>query len=362
MYSPTGFLLKGKPVQNQCRRLNYNTYATGANPLTNRQPRLSFILVVYNMQRQAMNTLYSLSARHQQNVDACDYEIIVVENASASTLVEADVLALGDNFRYFLRHESSQSPVGAINFGFSQIRAANICLMIDGARMVTPRVVEYALMGCTADIDALIAVPGYSLGWQDQRFNIEAAYDETAEMALLSSINWQQNGYRLFDIATISGANPNGCMNPLMECNCVITSAKNFAAIGGANPDFQLPGGGSINLHIFRQLGMLPASRHYFVMAGEGSFHQFHGGITTAQWSDLDEVLESHRKQLHSYWGNHFHSLRREAMLLGAVGSHAQKFLHFSSLKAKKRLGRLERHGQQPWPDDPHIDQYKFDY
>ncbi len=325
-------------------------------------PRLSFIVVVYNMPRQAMNTLYSLSAHYQRNVREQDYEIVVVENRSSRTLLEADILALGNNFRYFLRDETSQSPVGALNFGFEQTRGNNICLMIDGARMVTPRVVEFALAGIAADSDALIAVPGYSLGWQDQRFNIEADYNETVEIALLAATNWQQNGYRLFDIATISGANPNGCMNPLMECNCVITSAKNFSAIGKANPDFQLPGGGSINLHIFRQLGLLPESRHYFVMAGEGSFHQFHGGITTAQWSDLDEVLESHRKQLHSYWDNTFHSLRRESMLLGAVGSHAQKFLQFASHKSRKRLGRLEKHGQQPWPDDPQKTAMKFDY
>lgn len=326
------------------------------------QPHLSFIVVVYNMQRQAMNTLYSLSARHQRNVSEQDYEIVVVENRSVNTLSEPDVLALGNNIRYFLRDETSQSPVGAINFGFAQARGNNICLMIDGARMVTPRVAEYGLMAIKADSDALVAVPGYSLGWQDQHHHLDAAYDESVEMELLAATNWQQNGYRLFDIATISGANPNGCMNPLMECNCVMTSARNFAAIGGANPDFQLPGGGSINLHIFRQLGLLPDSRYYFVMAGEGSFHQFHGGITTAQWSDLEEVLESHRKQLHSYWGNKFHSLRREPILLGATGSQSQKFLQFSSQKAKKRLGRLERHGQQPWPDDPHIDQYKLDY
>ncbi|HSC75790.1 MAG TPA: glycosyltransferase family A protein [Pseudomonadales bacterium] len=330
--------------------------------MTDNSPRLSFIVVVYNMQRQAMNTLYSLSARHQRNVREQDYEIIVVENNSASTLSEVDVLALGNNIRYFLRNETSQSPVGAINFGAAQARGNNICLMVDGARMVTPRVVEYGLMAIAADSDALVAVPGYSLGWQDQHHHLDAAYDEQVEMALLAETNWQQNGYRLFDIATISGANPNGCMNPLMECNCVMTSARNFAAIGGANPDFQLPGGGSINLHIFRQLGLLPDSRHYFVMAGEGSFHQFHGGITTAQWSDLEEVLESHRKQLHSYWENTFHSLRREPMLLGACESHAQKFLQFASQKSQKRLRRLERHGQQPWPDDPRIEQYKFDY
>ncbi len=325
-------------------------------------PRLSIIVIVYRMRRQAMNTLYSLSTHYQRNVQADDYEVIVVENQSSQTLDEQEVLALGSPFRYFLRHESSQSPVGAINFGFEQCRAANIGLMIDGARMLTPRVLEYALMAQHIDKDALVAVPGYSLGWQDQRYHRESAYSETVEQQLLAQTHWQQNGYRLFDIATISGANPNGCMTPLMECNCVFTSADNFKRIGCANMDFQLPGGGSINLHIFRQLGLLPQSRHYFVTPGEGSFHQFHGGITTAQWDDLDEVLESHRKQLHSYWGGKFHSLRREAMLLGAVGSHAQKFLHFASHKAKKRLDRLEKHAQLPWQDDSDMQVKKLDY
>jgi len=325
-------------------------------------PLLSFVVVVYNMPRQAMNTLYSLSAAHQQNSDERDYEIIVVENQSNNNLIADEVSALKGNFRYFLRQETSQSPVGAINFGLEQAGANHICLMVDGARMVTPRVVEYALMAIRANTNALIAVPGYSLGWQDQHHNIDAQYDETQEIALLAACQWQQNGYRLFDIATISGANPNGFMNPLMECNCVIASARHFTAIGGANTDFQLPGGGSINLHMFRQLGLLPDSTPYFLMSGEGSFHQYHGGITTSQWHDLAEVLESHRKQLHSYWGGHFHSLRREPLLLGAATSHAQPFLKFSSQKSQKRLGRLERHGQQPWPDTPNNAQHSLDY
>ncbi|MEZ5436418.1 MAG: hypothetical protein R3E67_07915 [Pseudomonadales bacterium] len=46
------------------------------------KPKLSFVVVVYNMPRQAMNTLYSLSARHQRNIVESDYEIIVIENSS----------------------------------------------------------------------------------------------------------------------------------------------------------------------------------------------------------------------------------------------------------------------------------------
>lgn len=326
------------------------------------KPKLSFVVVVYNMPRQAMNTLFSLSAKYQRNITEEDYEILVVENQSDNNLTSEKISELGNNFRYFLRQETSQSPVGAINFGLAQAKADHICLMVDGARMLTPRVVEYALMAIHTNANALIAVPGYSLGWQDQHHHIDAQYGEAQEIALLNACQWQHNGYRLFDIATISGANPNGFMNPLMECNCVIASAGHFAAIGGANSDFQLPGGGSINLHMFRQLGLLPESTPYFLMAGEGSFHQYHGGITTSQWHDLAEVLESHRKQLHSYWGGHFHSLRREPLLLGSATSHAQRFLKFSSQKSKKRLGRLERHGQQPWPDTPNNPKHSLDY
>jgi glycosyltransferase involved in cell wall biosynthesis len=320
-------------------------------------PRLSIIVIVYNMARQAMNTLYSLSADYQRNVRADDYEVIVVENSSGHNLDPDAVAALNGQFRYFLREEkTSQSPVGAINFGFSQARGAGIGLMIDGARMVTPRILDFALQAQRMDPDALVAVPGYNLGIQDQRFHRDTGHNENVEQQLLEGIQWQQNGYRLFDIASIGGANPKGFFHPLMECNCVFTSAYCLQAVGGANMDFQLPGGGSINLHLYRQLGLHKNTQRYFLMPGEGSFHQFHGGITTAQWDDLDEVLESHRRQLHSYWPGGFHSLRREPILLGAANSHAQHFLHYSARFARQRFSRLKKHDKPCWADDNRLD------
>lgn len=326
------------------------------------KPKISIIVVVYKMARQAMNTLYSLSVDYQRNVCADDYEVIVVENNSGHNMDENAIAQLNGNFRYFLRNELSQSPVGAINFGFEKARGTSICLMIDGARMVTPRILEFALQAHAINPDALVSVPGYNLGTQDQRFHKENQHDEIIEQQLLEKIHWKNNGYRLFDVASIGGANPKGFFHPLMECNCVFTSAANFERIGRANPDFQLPGGGSINLHIYRQLGLLAQSRYYFLMIGEGSFHQFHGGITTAQWDDLDEVLESHRKQLHSYWEGGFHSLRREPMLLGAVNSHAQHYLHFSAKQAKQRFARLRKHDKLVWADDNATDAQQLNY
>lgn len=316
--------------------------------------KLSVLVIAYKMPRQALNTIYSLSAHHQKNIHESDFEIVVVENESSHNLNEQDVVALGNNIRYYRRKESSASPCAAVNFGLAKCTGKSIGLMIDGARMVTPRILEYALLAQHADADSLLAIPGYNLGPQEHQYHLDIGYTEEVEKKLLEQTHWQHNGYRLFDIANISGANDKGIFHPLLESNCMFSSAKNFERIGGANEEFDLPGGGSINLHMFRQLGMLKQARHYFIAPGEGSFHQFHGGITTQQASDREEVLESHRKQLHSYWEDEFHALRREPILLGSVGSHAQKFLHQSAAMGKKRFNWITRgnNARHPWLDD----------
>lgn len=314
--------------------------------------KLSIVVVVYRMPRQAMNTLYSLSRHYQQNLQGLDYEVIVVENDSGQNLDATAVQQLGSEFRYCLRKESSQSPVPAINFGLSVSEGTHICLMIDGARMLSPRALEYIQMGCRAARHSLVAVPGYSLGWQDHHFNLDAQYDEQVEQQLLREINWQQNGYRLFDIAIPSGANSHGIFNPFMECNCITSSRENFEKIGGADTQFMLPGGGSVNLHMYRQLGLISRGSPLFVIGGEGSFHQYHGGVTTSQWQDLEAVLQSHREQLHAQWPNRFSSLSREPTLLGNSHSHALTIFNYSSHRAFKRGNRLSKQKSPLWPDD----------
>jgi glycosyltransferase involved in cell wall biosynthesis len=322
--------------------------------MSKKNPKISIVVVVYKMPRQAMNTIYSLSIHHQKNVREEDFEILVIENSSSENLDEVAVTGIGNNIYYFRREESSASPCRAINFGLEKCSGKSICLMIDGARMVTPRILEYALLAQNAEADSLMAVPGYNLGPREHQYHLDTGYNEAAEQTLLTKTHWKSNGYRLFDIANISGANDKGIFHPLLESNCMFSSAKNFERIGGANEEFDLPGGGSINLHMFRQLGMLKQSRLYFVTPGEGSFHQFHGGITTQQITDRDEVLESHRQQLHSYWNDGFHALRREPLLLGAVGSHAQHHLHQSAMMSKKRFNWITRgnNARHPWLDD----------
>ena len=315
------------------------------------KPFISFVVIAYKMKRQAMNTLYSLSKEYQKNVSMLPYEVIVVENHSNSNLDPDEIGMLHGDYRYFLLNEKTESPAMAINYGINSSRGNHICLMIDGARMATPRIVEYASMALKASHHSLVAVPGYNLGPQQHHLHIQKQYTEFEEIQLLENSRWKENGYRLFDIASIGDANANGIMSPLLESNCFFSSTENFQRIGGANEDFNLPGGGSLNLHMFRQIGMLPGIQ-YFLLPGEGTFHQFHGGITTSEDPEREAVLESHRKQLHSYWGGNFHSLRKEPVLIGSVTSHAMRYLKYSSRKAQIRGRRRLNQNHRLWPDD----------
>jgi hypothetical protein len=323
-------------------------------------PRLSIIIVVYNMPRQAMNTLSTLAVPFQKNVHIDDYEVIVIENRSAHTLNADDVHDLGNNFHYFLRDESSVSPVPAVNFGFGKARGELIGLIIDGARMVTPRVVEYALLAFQLTKHALVMVPGYHLGEQDQKFHLDSGHTEEKEIVKLQELHWQENGYRLFQYAAWSSSNQRGYLQPMQECSCVFASAKNFAAIGYADTRFDLPGGGSINLHIYRSLGLLPHSQ-LFVLPGEGSFHQFHGGVTTQQFRDNDarqHLLKKFDQQLDDIWGGQFKALTREPMMLGAVTRWAQPFLIKTSELASTRFARLTQNKKLFWDDDVGFDHF----
>lgn len=315
------------------------------------KPLLSVIVVGYKMSRQLANTLFTLSSGYQLGVSEHDYEVIVVENSSNENFDESILPALGGNFHFFRREETGQTPVPAVNFAFEQCRADTIGLIIDGARMVTPRVIQYALMAARLSTHSLTLVPGYHLGHQEQQFNLSKGYDEEAEKRLLETVDWRHNGYELFDIATISGANPNGYLQPIMECNCLFASAESFSAIGYADERFTLRGGGAINLHMFRSLGMLKESK-VVVLPGEGSFHQYHGGVTTSEYAGLDDQHAAYSSQLQSIWNNEFHSLRREPILLGAVTHWAQPYMQLSLKKAKKRFFRSRAQGVRLWEDD----------
>lgn len=316
-----------------------------------RKPRLSIIVIAYDMQRQALNTLRSLASDYQEEVDARDYEVIVVENRSARTLDAEAIAALPGNFRYFLRDEPGVSPAAAINFAFSQARGRYIGLLIDGARMVTPGVIKHAFLAFRMNEDALVVVPGFHLGTQNQQYHLTNGYSEEKETELLQSVSWPQKGYGLFDIACWSPGNPRGPLQPFMECNCLLVKAELFREIGQADERFQCPGGGMLNLDIYRRLAMHPRTQ-LVVLAGEGSFHQLHGGVTTSESDRREHILQRQREEYLSIRVQPYRSPTVEPLLLGQFKWPAMRFLEKSAEWAQTRFQRLSDDGRDPFADE----------
>jgi hypothetical protein len=304
-------------------------------------PKVSVVVIVHAMRRQAMNTLHSLSAGYQQGVAPEDYEVVVVENRSADTLDPAEVAALPGRFRYLLRDEPGVSPAAAINAGIALARGEVVGLMIDGARLVTPGVLGLVLMAGRIDAGAVVAVPGYQIGRMVQ--HLDPTHDEATDRALLAQAGWPASGYGVFRVSSISWANRSGWLRPFMECNCLFVPRDILRDGGDADERFDLPGGGALNLHIWRRAVLHPRAR-LVVLPGEGSFHQAHGGVTTAARPDHDALLATIRNQLNEIAGEPFASPDVAPLLLGGVPPEAAPFLDLRpSASATGRAGRAGR-------------------
>ena len=229
-------------------------------------------------------------------------------------------------------------------------RGTIIGLMIDGARMVTPNVINLALKAYKAFDKALVSVPGYHLGTEHHYNFTDHDKHLEKEITLLKDIHWQQNGYALFNQACFSEGNRRGYFHPFMESTLLFSRADEFHEIGGADERFSLLGGGSLNLHIYRSLGMR-ADSQLIVLPGEGNFHQYHGGVTTSHSINREKLLTEFRDMIDKIWGGKFKSLTNEPCLLGSIGTEARSFLTLSCENGLNRFNRLHKNNQSSWQD-----------
>src|SRR3954469_11392116 len=89
----------------------------GGSRDTSSGPKLSLVVVVYNIPREAPRTLLSLSASYQRDILISDYEVIVVDNGSDPALDPEMVANCGDNFRLLRIDPAPPSPAHAVNRG-----------------------------------------------------------------------------------------------------------------------------------------------------------------------------------------------------------------------------------------------------
>ena len=244
--------------------------------------KLSIIVVAYNMRREIPRTLQSLARDYQHGILDLDYEVIVVDNGSSEPLQQGSFPDIGAPVSLYFEENAHPSPAMAINLAATRAEGELICLMIDGAHLLTPGVLQLALSAQRAFGESLVATRYFFMGPDEQNLSIDQGYNKVIEDELLASIGWPEDGYRLFEVGTPlrAGARNITWFNRMFESNCLFLSKQLFAELGGADERFDLPGGGFLNLDLYKRAcdapGITPVQ-----LVGEGSFHQLHGGTTT---------------------------------------------------------------------------------
>lgn len=253
------------------------------------EDHLSVIVVCYNMARELPRTLESLSARMQRAMTPEAYEIIVVDNGSSRPVDRRACLMLGPNIRFLDMVRPDASPGRAIAFGVMHARFPNLGIIVDGARMASPGLLDRARQALRTSPYAVIGTIGFHLGQTVQMQAVHEGYDQAAEDSLLASTDWREDGYRLFDISCLAGSSSGGWLDLPAETNALFLRRSYYQSLGGYDTRFQAPGGGLIN-HDFWNRACADPRSDIILLLGEGTFHQFHGGVATnARQSPWDE-------------------------------------------------------------------------
>jgi hypothetical protein len=315
------------------------------------QPKLSLVVVVHRMSRQAARSLECLTPAYQRHVDPSDYEVIVVENASDDLLGEEHVRACGENFRYFLREDRGSSPVFSLSYGLWQARSFFVGVLLDGAYLMTPRVLEFALIGRLLAAHPVVAVPGYHLGRLPQHEAHAGGYGEDAERELLERSGWEADPYRLFDVSVPIPGTQAGYLVPLPEAGCFFVHRKALRDLQGQYQLFVEPGGGSVASFLLSECCRRPGAE-LIVLPGEGAFHQFHGGVYSSHREDREDLLFRRRWRLQQVTAGKPEPVEREPRLLGAMTGRSLARLRVSLRPLTLRARTKAEQGLPLWSEE----------
>jgi|TARA_R110002072_G_scaffold267368_1_gene426362 glycosyltransferase involved in cell wall biosynthesis len=289
--------------------------------------KLSVILISYDMAREIPRTLMGLSRTYQHGAQALEYEVILVDNGSPVLLDPASWSGVDVPVRFIPLENAPPSPAQAINLALKEATGDILCLMIDGAHILTPGVFRMALACYEAFENPVVATRYFWMGPEEQNESIVNGYDKQVEDALLKKIDWPENGYRLYEIGTPlrTGDDKIGWMNRMFESNCLFMRRSLFEEQGGADERFDLPGGGYINLDIFNRAIDAPGVTATQLI-GEGCFHQLHGGTTTnVSARERDARLEKYRQQFAEIRGHGDVITKKKFYYFGHMPTNASK-------------------------------------
>ena len=245
------------------------------------QPRLSVVVAVHNMRREALRTLQTLTA-HYQDVSRDCYELIVVENGSTDPLGVDAVSAIDQSFQYRWIEPGNLSPVAAMNAAVRQSSGDAVMVLMNGACMLSPGLFRYSLLALRAYERPLISTLSCHFGAKPHQQEVQQGYDAAAEDQLLASVPWQRNGHSLFRIACLSESSQYGFLAPLAQSNPLVMRRQMFDELGGLDEAFTSADGGLVNFDFYQRAQALPGVQ-LVTLLGEASFQQIHRDVITGE-------------------------------------------------------------------------------
>jgi hypothetical protein len=219
--------------------------------------------------------------------------------------------------------------VGAVNAGVDMASSPNIALIVDGARMASPSLIQKTLLGLEAFEQPFVFSLSWHLGPTKQNLSMIQGYNQTSENRLLEIINWPQDGYKLFDIATLAPSSGLGFYAEMpSECSWLAMRKDTFDALGGFEKQFQSPGGGFMN-HDFRSRVLDVPNIELVTILGDGVFHQYHGGISTnVNAQTQSETLRVFRQEYREIRGDDYKLTNPSAVnYIGDMHERAVRFI-----------------------------------
>ena len=186
---------------------------------------LSIVLVCFDMARELPRTVRTLAPPRQIGIEPAAYEIVVVDNGSRQ-IIDADALRRIDPRLRFLTYPNpTHSPVAALNYGIAQARGHVVCACIDAARMATPGLLSRGLAAARLHPRAVVGALAWHLGLEEQNISVTKGYDQEGEDALLATVDWEDDAYALFQIASLDPSSRYGMFAAPSESSTIAAGA-----------------------------------------------------------------------------------------------------------------------------------------